>query len=353
LNSIFWRKVVTCQNPPLGYKLLRLALLAISVFYSFAVFIRNSFYDFSVLKKTKVGAAVVSVGNLTTGGTGKTPLVAWLSNYFTAAGTTTAVLTRGYKIRNLDFADEPAMLVKTCPKAKIIVNPDRTAGAEKAIAEYDAKLLIMDDGFQHRKLVRDIDIVAIDATEPFGCEKLLPAGFLREPVSSLKRADAVVITRINQTQPEKIQTIKSKIAGINPDIVFATAVHKPVCAKLIKDRQLTINELADKKLYAFCGIGNPDAFFQTLDELALNIAGTRVYNDHHMYTDSDIAEICEDSRYKQAEMIITTQKDWVKTALLCIEKFDIPIAFLAVELEFIDGRQQIIALVEDAIKKYV
>jgi tetraacyldisaccharide 4'-kinase len=114
-----------------------------------------------------------------------------------------------------------------------------------------------------------------------------------------------------------------------------------------------MDELADKKLYAFCGIGNPNAFFQTLDELALNIVGTRVYNDHHTYTDSDIAAICEDGRYKQAEMIITTQKDWVKTALLCIEKFDIPIAFLAVGLEFIDGRQQIIALVEDAIKKYV
>ena len=133
---------------------------------------------------------------------------------------TTAVLTRGYKVKKSDFADEPAMLAKTCPKAKIIVNPDRTAGAKKAIAEYNAKLLIMDDGFQHRKLARDVDIVAIDATEPFGCEKLLPAGLLREPVSSLKRADAVVITRINQTQPEKIQEIKSRIAQDKPEYCF-------------------------------------------------------------------------------------------------------------------------------------
>ena len=353
MNRIFWRKLVTAENLPLGHKLLRLVLLMLSFFYGLAVFIRNRLYDFSIFRKTKVGAAVVSVGNITTGGTGKTPLVAWLSNYFTEKNIMTAVLTRGYKVKNSDFADEPAMLVKTCPKAKVIVNSDRTAGAKKAIAEHDAKLLIMDDGFQHRRLTRDVDIVAIDATEPFGCEKLLPAGLLREPVGSLKRADAVVITRINQTQPEKIQEIKSRIAEINPDIVFAAAVHKPICAKLIKDKQIAIDELADKKLYAFCGIGNPNAFFQTLDELALNIVGTRVYNDHHTYTDSDIAAICEDGRYKQAEMIITTQKDWVKTALLCIEKFDIPIAFLAVGLEFIDGRQQIIALVEDAIKKYV
>ena len=108
-----------------------------------------------------------------------------------------------------------------------------------------------------------------------------------------------------------------------------------------------------KKIYAFCGIGNPDAFFQTLSELALNIVGKRVYNDHYRFIESDIIEICSDSRGKKAELIITTQKDWVKTALPYIGKFDIPIAYLAVELEFIDGRQDIINLIENAIKKYV
>ena len=295
----------------------------------------------------------MSVGNITAGGTGKTPLVAWLCNYFAERNITTAVLTRGYKLRDCDLADEPVILAKNCPKAEIIVNADRTAGAKKAITERNAKLLIMDDGFQHRKLARDVDIVAVDATEPFGCEKLLPAGFLREPVSSLKRADAVVITRINQTRPGKIDEIKKRILNISPNIVFASAIHKPICARLIKDKQIAINELAGKRLYAFCGIGNPDAFFQTLAELALNIVAARVYNDHHRYTESDITEICEDGRYKQAEMIITTQKDWIKTALLCGERIDIPIAWLAVELEFIQGWQEIITLVENAVKKYV
>jgi len=353
LNTIFWRKLVTSKNPPPDYKLLRAILLVCSFFYRIAVVLRNLFYDFSIFRKTKVDAVVMSVGNITAGGTGKTPLVAWLCNYFTEKNITTAVLTRGYKIKNSDFADEPAMLAKTCPKAKIMVNPDRIAGAKKAIIEHNAKLLIMDDGFQHRKLARDIDIVAIDATEHFGCEKLLPAGFLREPVSSLKRADAVVITRINQTQPEKIEEIKKRVLSLNPKIIFAAAVYKPICAKLIKDDFIDINELKTKKIYAFCGIGNPDAFFQTVGELALNIVGTKVYNDHHRYTESDIAEIYHDGRYKQAELIITTRKDWIKTALLCIEKFDIPIAWLDVELEFTDGRQDIIALVESAIKKYV
>lgn len=353
MNEIFWRKIVTCENPSFGYRLLRSILFIFSFFYLIAVALRNLLFDFSVFKRTKVDAAVVSVGNITTGGTGKTPLVAWLCNYFCEKNISTAVLTRGYKLRSSDLADEPVMLAKACPKAQIIINPDRVEGAKRALTKYDAKFLIMDDGFQHRKLARDVDIVAIDATNPFGGNRLLPAGFLREPLGSLKRADAVVITRINQTQPEKIEEIKKRVSRINPKIVFAAAIHKPICARLIKDKQIALDELAGKRLYAFCGIGNPGAFFQTLSELALNIVGKRVYNDHHRYNESDIVEICQDCRYKQAEMIITTQKDWIKAALLCIEKFDIPIAYLAVELEFIDGQQDIVTLVENAIKKYV
>jgi tetraacyldisaccharide 4'-kinase len=213
--------------------------------------------------------------------------------------------------------------------------------------------LIMDDGFQHRKLARDLDIVAVDATEPFGYEKLLPAGLLREPLDSLKRADAVVITRSNQNSPEKISEIKERLSKINSDIVFASAVHKPMCAKLIKDRRMPLNELAGRKIYAFCGIGNPDAFFQTLSDMALNIVATKVYNDHHKYTEFDIAAIYEDAKYKQAQLVLTTHKDWIKTALLCIDKFEIPFAALLIELEFIDGQEKIISLIDKAIEKYV
>jgi tetraacyldisaccharide 4'-kinase len=351
LNRIFWRKLVAVENPPLHYKLLRIILLVCSFFYRLTIALRNFFYDISIFRKVKVDATVVSIGNITTGGTGKTPLVACLCNYFTKKNITTAILTRGYKLKDSDFADEPVMLAKCCPKAEIVISADRTAGARKAIAERNAKLLIMDDGFQHRRLVRDVDIVAVDATEPFGYGRLLPAGLLREPIGSLKRADAVVITRINQTQPQKMEEIKKKISDINPKVVFASAIHKPIYAGLIKDKQLSLDKLAEKRLYAFCGIGNPEAFFQTLSELALNIVGKRVYNDHHRYAESDIVEICHDAKLKQAEMIITTQKDWIKTVLLCGEKVDIPVAWLAVELEFVEGRQEIITLIESAVKK--
>jgi tetraacyldisaccharide 4'-kinase len=353
LYATFWRKLVASQNPPLVYKIVRWALLVPSFFYRIVVVFRNRLYDMSVLKTVKVPAAVISIGNITTGGTGKTPLVAWLCNHYTAKGISTAVLTRGYKSKDSVFADEPAMLAKASPDAKVIVNPDRIAGAQRAISEYNAKLLIMDDGFQHRKLARDIDIVAVDATEPFGYEKILPAGLLREPLDSLKRANAVVITRSNQNSPEKISEIKDRISQINSDIVFASAVHKPLGIKLIKDDQMQLKELIGKKIYAFCGIGNPASFFQTLSDMALNIVGTKVYNDHHMYTDADIAAIYEDASYKQAQLVLTTHKDWIKTALLSIDKFEIPFAALLIELQFISGQENIIALVDKAIEKYV
>ncbi|MBN1786953.1 MAG: tetraacyldisaccharide 4'-kinase [Sedimentisphaerales bacterium] len=351
MDSVFWRKLVLCEDPTLGQKLLRVALSVFAFFYGIAIALRNFFYNYSILKSKKVASAVISIGNITVGGTGKTPLVAWLSNYFAEKNISTAILTRGYKMKASHQADEPMLLAKSCPGAKVVINPDRLAGAQRAMAEYDAKLLIMDDGFQHRRLARDVDIVTIDATQPFGRDKLLPAGLLRESVNSLKRADAVVITRSDQVQQIKIDQIKDRILQINPNMVFAAAIHKPRCIKLIKDETLALDVLKDRKIYAFCGIGNPPAFFQTLDELALNIVGTKVYNDHHRYTASDIEAIASDSRYKQADMIVTTQKDWIKTALLYMDKFDIPFAFLAVEIEFVTGRQEIMTLIEPVLEK--
>lgn len=351
MTEIFWRNLITSKNPSWGQKILRAVLRFISVFYRLAVALRNLLYDISIKRQTKVSAAVVSIGNITTGGTGKTPLVGWLCNYFTRQNIKTAVLTRGYKKKH-DIADEPAMLAKAVPDAAIIVNPDRTAGAKKAINEYNAKLLVMDDGFQHRKLARDVNIVAIDATKPFGNGRILPAGLLREPIKSVKRADAVIITRANQNSPEKIEEIKKRISEIKPEIIFATAVHKPMYIKLIKDQHLPLSELADRKIFAFCGIGNPGAFFQTLSDMSLNIVGTKVYNDHHRYTTDDIAAIYEDARYKQAEFVLTTHKDWIKTALLSVDKFQIPFASLMVELEFVDGQEKIIALINKALEKY-
>ncbi|MCD4831503.1 MAG: tetraacyldisaccharide 4'-kinase [Anaerohalosphaeraceae bacterium] len=346
-----FRKFISDKNRAgIAAKILFSILVLLSFFYRAAISVRNFFYDKSIFKSHKIEATIISVGNITTGGTGKTPLVAWICNYLTEKNVPTAILIRGYKMTNSDFADEPAMLAKAAVGARVIVNPDRVAGAKKAIDDFGIKTIVADDCFQHRRLRRDVDIVAIDATEPFGYGRLLPAGLLREPLKSLKRASAVVVTRYNQSQGENIEQIQKVLEKFMPGKPVAKAVHRPVTAKMMGDETIDFAELASKKTFAFCGIGNPDAFFQTLGELTLNIAGTKVYNDHHRYDQADITEIYEQAKYCQADIILTTQKDWTKTALLGIEKFDVPFAYLVVELEFVQGKEKIVGLIEKAIE---
>lgn len=349
MNLVNLRKFIANDKNGFGSKLLYSVLKFAASCYCAIIISRNWLYDKSLLKAKRTDVPVICVGNITTGGTGKTPLVAWLCNMLAKKGFKCAVLTRGYKAQKGGFADEPAMLAKASPDAKVVVNPDRVAGAAKAIEKFDTNVIIMDDGFGHRRLWRDLDIVAIDATEPFGYGRLLPAGLLREPVESVKRADIIVITRYNQSLPEHIAEIEERIKQIKPEMVFAKAIHKPVSVRLMKGAELSFEQLREKKIFAFCGIGNPDAFYTTLTELRLNVAASKTYPDHHNYTEDDVAGICEQARYLEADIILSTQKDWVKTALLSLEKFEIPFACMTVELEFIEGEGTIIGLIEKTL----
>ena len=132
-------------------------------------------------------------------------------------------------------------------------------------------------------------------------------------------------------------------------MLFARAIHKPVAVRMMKGKELSFERLREKKVFAFCGIGNPDAFYSTLTELKLNVAGSKTYNDHHDYTEDDVARICEEARYLEADIVLSTQKDWVKTALLSLEKFDIPFAYLIVELEFVAGEDTITEMIEKTL----
>ena len=331
-----------------------------------------------------VDAAVICVGNITTGGTGKTPLVVWLCNLIAqnpklkTQNCKCAILTLGYKARaqeNKDFKDEIAILAESCPEAEVIVNPDRVAGAAEAIDKYAAKVLIMDDGFQHRRLARDLDIAAIDATQPFGYGKMLPAGLLREPVSSLKRAGAVVITRCDQGTEAQLSELEQKLQAINPDMVIAKSIHAVVSVKypepyvilaqagIQKDgetmdsclrRNDNIEQLKGKKVFAFCGIGNPDAFLNTIKNLGSELAGSKIYDDHYHYTDACLAEISERAEELGADLILTTQKDWTKVISnsefrISRSKSPLPFAYLAIEIKFLAGEDKLTALIKDAL----
>lgn len=349
MNPNRFGKLVTGKKDGLGKRALRLSLRAASGFYTVAVGARNFCYDRALLKTQKAGVPVISVGNITAGGTGKTPLVIWLYNYLRPKAVTCAILTRGYKSHKGMLSDEPAVLTKSCPEARVVVDADRFAGATKAVNEFSAQVLIMDDGFQHRRLARDLDIVTIDATCPFGYGQPLPAGLLREPLTALARADAIVITRTEQVSANKSADVENRLKLIKPQIPIAKAVHRPLGAKAVKGRQITLEELQTKKVFAFCGIGNPDAFEHTLRQLGLNLLGTKVYNDHHRYSPSDIADIYEEARYLNADMILSTQKDWLKTALPAMNSRNILFAYLDIRLELLAGEDKITRLIDSVL----
>jgi len=348
LNQESYRRLISGRTGGLAAASSRFFLRIISWFYSAVVAVRNCLYSRGWLKTHCAGAVVISVGNITTGGTGKTPLVIRLCNLLSQKAIPCAILTRGYRTAQ-NYTDEPAILAANCPHAKVIVNPDRVAGAAEAVGKFGAKALIMDDGFQHRRLHRDLDIVVIDATQPFGYDKLLPAGLLREPVTALKRAQAVILTRCDQASESELSRVELKLHQINPDMLIARSVHAAVCAKTINNKQIDLTELSNKNVFAFCGIGNPDAFFKTVKGVGANLVGWKVYNDHYHYADRDIIDIWERARHLSCDWILSTEKDRTKVAGLHFCETDIPFADLVVELKFLTGEDKLADLIHEAL----
>ncbi len=347
------------RKDPLAW-VLRLLLNLPAVVYSLGVRARNFFYDKKLLKSHRADAPVVSVGNLTVGGTGKTPLVIRLANQLSSKGALCGILTRGYKTGSADagMIDEPAVLERNCPGARVIVNPNRVAGAAEAVQSHGARVLLMDDGFQHRRLARDLDIVAIDATCPFGYGRILPAGLLREPISSLRRAHAAVITRCDQVHEEDLSRIEDRLRKHNRDLVIAWARHIPVSATNNRGEKMELGRLNDKRIFAFCGIGNPEGFFGTVRNLGCKLVGTKIFDDHYHYGHEDLDLICGEALKCGAELIVTTQKDWISCPFAAPDgvpksdsepRYALPFAFLGVELEFTVGRDALTSLIERVV----
>lgn len=303
-------------------------------------------YDIGLFKTHKVLVPVISVGNITTGGTGKTPLVIWLTKCISPKKSC-AILTRGYKAAR-DSVDEPSLLARSVPDTTVVVNPDRVAGAKSAINN-GAQVLILDDAFQHRRLARNVDIVTIDATRPFGYGRILPAGLLREPLGSLKRADAVVITRADQVDKNRLDEIEATIKTINPSLLIATAVHKPLSLIDNHGAELQLAHIKNKKVFAFCGIGNPDAFLTTLKSLGATVAGSSVYDDHYHYSKADIEQLAANTRATNADLALTTEKDFSKIDPAWLKDLPVDFAYLAVEIELRSGAERITQLIDNAI----
>lgn len=360
MNQEDYRKLVSGQSTGFGSSLLRLLLGIFACFYSLVIRLRNLLYSKGWFKAHRVNAAVISIGNITAGGTGKTPLVIWLCNQIISnpksqiSNSQCAILTRGYKatknskLKTQNYLDEPAILAESCPGVKVVVNPDRVAGAAEAVA-FGANVLVMDDGFQHRRLARDLDIVAIDATMPFGYGKILPAGLLREPVGGLKRAAAIVITRADQATDAQLTQIENRIRDIKADIVVARAIHEPVCAISPDGAQISLEELKGKKIFAFCGIGNPHAFVKTLEDFCGGLLDSQIFDDHHHYTNACLTEISTRAEHLKADLVLTTQKDWTKVVPLLPAAKGLSFAFLSVEMRFKAAEDELRGLIEHTL----
>jgi tetraacyldisaccharide 4'-kinase len=349
LSHTTYLDLVSGRVPGFPGSAARAALTVLSWPYAGVVRLRNYLYSSGRLKVEKVSARVISVGNLTTGGTGKTPLVIWLCRLLQARHLRCVILTRGYKMPHGELSDEPAVLAAQCPEVPVIVDPNRVAGAAAAICRHNAQVLVLDDGFQHRRLARDLDIVALDASLPFGYGKVLPAGLLREPLAGLTRADAVVLTRCDQVSEETLHQIEQAVRRVNGHLALVRSVHAPAALLTAEGREIALAEMAGKSIFAFCGLGNPQSFFHTLEHLGGKLVETRVFADHYRYTPDDLTGIRRQAAGRQAELILTTQKDWTKIARLPLPPEHPPLAYLTVELQIPAGAPELIALIDSAL----
>jgi len=295
----------------------RTLLSPLALLYGAAVRVRNAHYD-RLPQPAPVDVPVISVGNLTVGGSGKTPIVIEIVRWLHELGRRPAILTRGYGATRGQTADEVLEFAEALPEVPVVVDPDRVAGARRAVREHGVDCLVLDDGFQHRRLPRTLDIVVIDALEPWGGGWLLPVGRLREPLSGLARADLFIIARCNQVAQDAVLRIEETLTRHNPDapIAFASVVADGVRFADCESRPP--EELGYWCVLPVCGLGNPATFLQLIEPLAGRVCAPLTFGDHHRYRAGDVRRIQAAARARGADLVLTTRKDWVKlTPLWC------------------------------------
>lgn len=327
-------------QPMPGGRLVRFFLRAASIPYSIAVRIRNRLIDLRPGSVHSVGVPVVSIGNMTTGGTGKTPVVALLVDELTKRSLRPGIVSRGYRSLSDEGNDEKRVLTTLCPEAPHVQNSDRVAAARQCISQFDAGILVADDGFQHRRLARNLDIVLVDALNPWGHDFVLPRGLLREPMSGLRRADLVILTRADQISAERRDEIWSQarqwceVAGevevcFEPDELIDLAGNRT-----------PISEAGPgEKVVAFCGIGNPAGFQQTLETAGFQVEELIEFPDHHHFSPSDIEAAAAKARQAGCGLI-TTLKDLVK---IDSSPDDVPLCALNIQAKATRGEDLLAA----------
>ncbi len=276
--------------------------------YRRALKISQDTYRKGPFRIQKSTARVISVGNITWGGTGKTPLVAKIAFELVAFGKKVAILTRGYG------KDEVAELKKKLPGVPVLVGRDRIRTAREAVEKHGAEILILDDGFQHIRLHRDLDILTINSTEPFGPGGLIPAGTLREPMEHLSRADLFILTK-SDIGAKNVHWITQKIHEFKPGAVIFEAIHKPLHFwDPLQNKTVCFHEFRVKKAATLSGLADPHSFEKTVENLGIEILFAGRFDDHHDYSRGEIGDFLKRSEALGAMDIITTRKDFERLA---------------------------------------
>ena len=326
--------------------LIRGCLSCLTPIYRLGLWWKTRKFDSDPDSAIQVDVPVISIGNLTTGGTGKTPMVVWLCRYLRSEGHRVAIVSRGYQSGDSGSNDEALELESRLPDVPHLQDPDRVRIANIAIEELESQVIVMDDGFQHRRLARDLDLVLIDATNPFGYQRLLPRGLLREPLAALKRCDGVVVTRCDRVTREELDSISDRIRSV-VDVPIAMGRTRSAGVQRVGGNLEPLDVLQGSKCFVFSAIGNPRAFEGSVRDLGVEVVGSTRFRDHHRFTREELAEVGKAAIQAGATALLCTHKDLVKIASHRVEGLDV--WALMIEFEIDQGEDLIRGLVEGAV----
>jgi len=320
-------KIINTGKPGILLSLALLPLTAASFIYALIITIRSSLYKLGILKSYHADCKVITVGNLTVGGTGKTPTVCMIAEYLKKEGIKTAVVCRGYRGKETDTpqivsdgkkilsdsesaGDEAYMLAKKLSGIPVIAGKDRVAASKLACKHFNTEIIILDDGFQHLRLKRDIDVVLINSSNPFGNGFLLPRGILREPLKALKRAGIVLLTKTDPIKGDR-SSLENRIRVHNRKAPIFNSFYKPAnIVNFLNGKSIPVDFMKDKKIACFCSIGDPESFIFILEKMGLTLSEKIIFPDHHQYSSYDYNRIKKLS--EKFDYLITTEKDIAK-----------------------------------------
>lgn len=336
-------RIISGESRGAAPAIVRALLRAAEVPFAACASLRNTFYNRGIFRAHPLGRPAISVGNLTAGGTGKTPVVQWLARRLLAGGYRPCILLRGYKKPGAALSDEAAMLAESVPGAAVIPNPQRVAGAASALAADPAiDVFILDDGMQHRRAGREAELALLNARSPWGFGHLHPRGLLREPLSSLERATAILLTHCCEVSPEELDRLQQTIRMHSSAPIFHADHHHSHLLHGEPAASLPLTRLHEQPFFAFAGIGNPASLQGQLRQYGERFAGFESFGDHHDYAGADLERLARHCQQTGAQLLLTTEKDWSKLRALPLPPAFPPLYRLGLTITFAEAEEDLL-----------